>query len=123
WREGIKNKGFVTQQPAHINDIMPTCLELARATYPKKYNGEILDRLDGHSLLPLIDRNEQDKNREYYWEHEGNRALRVSNWKLVAINKTQWELYNLAVDPYELNNLIEQESEKASELLAKYGHM
>jgi len=120
WPEGIKNKGFVTHQPAHINDIMPTCLELAGATYPKKYNGEILDPLDGQSLLPLIDGNEQDKNRQLYWEHEGNRAIRIGNWKLVAINKTRWELYNLAVDPYELNNLIGQESEKASELLAKY---
>jgi len=40
-------------------------------------------------------------NREaIYWEHEGNRAVRVGDWKLVAKGRnSKWELYNVATHP------------------------
>jgi arylsulfatase len=48
--------------------------------------------------------------REYlWWLHEGNRAIRVGDWKLVAVRDAPWELYNLKNDRAEQNNLSSAE--------------
>ena len=117
---GIKNKGKLISEPAHVMDIMPTCLKLAGAIYPENYKGVKLDELDGNSFLPLLNGAEQNKDREYFWEHEGNRAVRVGDWKLVSLHKKDWELYNIEEDPYEMKNLVDSYSVKKNELLLKY---
>jgi arylsulfatase len=81
--------------------------------------------LEGKSLVPTF--TNQSIQRDYiFWEHEGNRAIRVNNWKLVSRATTNkkflpederaWELYNLTNDPTETNNLILQFPEKGNEL-------
>ncbi len=120
WPAGIKVNGERISAPAHINDFMPTCLELAGATYPKTYNGVELSPLDGKSFLPLLKGETPAKEPHYFWEHEGNRAVREGDWKLVALQKGDWELYNLSVDPFERNNLIEENPEKAKSLQSSY---
>ncbi|WP_421918905.1 arylsulfatase [Marinifilum sp.] len=119
WPNGISKTGL-NKEPLHITDIMPTCLQLAGGEYPKAYKGVQLDPLDGKSLLPLLHGKKQDLNRVYYWEHEGNRAVRKGNWKLVALKKKPWELYNLADDPYEQKNLAINNPKKYDELRALY---
>jgi arylsulfatase len=55
--------------------------------------------------------------RDYlWWSHEGNRAIRVGNWKLVAAAKQPWELYDLSEERSESLNLTAKMPEKASEL-------
>ena len=120
WPAGIKSKGTKISEIAHITDLMPTCLELAGAKYPAKYKGKALDPLDGKSILPLLNGKLQDKNRLYFWEHMGNKAVRKGNWKLVALYHGDWELYNLENDPFETNNLINNQPEKAKALLGEY---
>ena len=39
------------------------------------------------------------------WEHEGNRAVRLGDWKLMSEGNTHWELYNMRDDRTELNDL------------------
>ena len=51
-----------------------------------------------------------------WWSHEGNRAIRVGDWKLVAAADSKWELYNLAKDRTETNNLADSNPEKVVEL-------
>jgi arylsulfatase A-like enzyme len=51
-----------------------------------------------------------------WWEHEGNRAIRVGDWKLVALAKGEWELYDLARDRGEAQNLAEKNPAKVREL-------
>jgi len=34
--------------------------------------------------------------RELWWYHEGNRALRYGDWKIVAARDKPWELFDLA---------------------------
>jgi len=73
-------------------------------------------------LIPVF--NNQPLEREaIYWEHEGNRAVRVGDWKLVAMGSmddrskpVKWELYNIKADRNENENLIDQEPERASKL-------
>lgn len=120
WPAGIKSKGAKISETAHINDLMPTCLELAGVKYPAKYDKNELDPLDGKSILPLLNGELQDRNRCYFWEHVGNKAVRKGNWKLVALYHGEWELYNLENDPLETNNLINNQPEKAEDLLREY---
>ena len=55
-----------------------------------------------------------------YWEHEGNRAVRQGDWKLVAKHQGDWELYNIAKDRVESNNLAAKHPDKIKELAAMY---
>ncbi|MCP3961678.1 MAG: arylsulfatase, partial [bacterium] len=87
----------------HINDFMPTCIELAGVKYPKIFNGNEIGQYDGQSFLPLIYGKEQDKGRIYFWSFIGNKAIRQGDWKLVQLHEKDWELYNIKNDPTELN--------------------
>jgi arylsulfatase A-like enzyme len=120
WPEGIKQTGKRISHTAHINDLMPTCLELAGAEYPETYKDVLLDPLDGQSFLPLLNGKTRKDTPTYYWEHEGNKAVRHGDWKLVALHNEDWELYNLKLDPFELNNLIDEAPEEAERLLLLY---
>jgi arylsulfatase len=53
-----------------------------------------------------------------WWLHEGNRALRVGDWKLVAAEGTPWELYDLKTDRAEQHDLASKMPEKVQELAA-----
>ena len=56
-----------------------------------------------------------------YWEHEGNRAVRSGDWKLVAKGPGgPWELYDIAADRTESNDLAATHPEKVRELVAKW---
>lgn len=120
WPNGIERAGQVISEPLHIMDIPPACLALAGAEYPATYQLRDLDPPDGISFLPLLGGAQQEKDRVFYWEHQGNRAVRKGNWKLVALHKQNWELYNLAQDPYEQFDLAGENTEKAGGLLKLY---
>jgi arylsulfatase A-like enzyme len=97
-------------------DLMPTAAELAGVTVP--------ENMDGISYLSALLGNEQTQHEYLYWEfHEkgGRQALRKGDWKLVKYNvfdpeKTTTELYNLANDIGEENNLAAENPEVVIEL-------
>ena len=104
WPAGIKARGELTHQVGHVIDLMPTLLDLSGVKYPKRFRDRELTPVEGKSLAPVL-RGKRLGQRSLAWEHEGNRAIRVGNWKLVARFRGNWELYNVAVDRTELNNL------------------
>jgi arylsulfatase len=71
--------------------------------------------MEGRSLAPLFTGGKIEREA-IYWEHEGNRAVRVGDWKLVADNKKPWELYNIAKDRSEQHDLSSQEPERVRKL-------
>lgn len=97
-------------------DILPTCLELAKADYPDRMNGEAIARPTGRSILPLLFRNAKSTNDTLFWEHEGGRAARLGDWKIAALRNKDWELFNLAEDRTETNNLASANPGKVKEL-------
>jgi arylsulfatase len=113
WPAVIKSAGLV-RSPGHLVDLMPTCLELAGA----EYRGAL--PLEGKSLVPLLKGGEGSKDRSFYWEHEGNRAVRDGRWKLVAICKEEWELYDIEADRTELKNRAKDERQRVQEMIARY---
>jgi arylsulfatase A-like enzyme len=118
WPKGIQDKNAMRQTPAHVIDIVPTVLELAGATKPAKWEGVDIPTAPGKSLIPALKSDVEVKRECLWWLHEGNRAVRVGNWKLVALDQQPWELYDLSVDRAEQNNLAEKMPEKVSELSA-----
>lgn len=122
WPNGLNNPQRIIKTPVHLMDIMPTCLQVAGVSYPETYNNVTLDPLDGESFMPMLDgsNNSPDPNRLFFWEHEGNKAARQGDWKLVARHNQAWELYQIKEDPYELNNLASQEPTIFEDLKTKY---
>lgn len=116
WPKGIDRRGKLEHQPGHVIDLMATCVDLAGATYPTQRNGVTIPPMEGRSLVPAF--NGQAIDREaIYWEHEGNRAVRVGKWKLVAKGERgAWELYDLDADRTELNNLAAAQPERVKQM-------
>lgn len=104
WPAMIREGGMRIHQPAHIIDIMATCLEAAKVPYPAHLGGRTIIPTVGKSFLPLLQGGTQQA-RPLFWEHEGNRAVREGKWKLVAKHGGKWELYDMVADRTETNNL------------------
>ena len=55
-----------------------------------------------------------------FFEHDGSRAIRDGDWKLVSTRGGEWELYNIAADRTELNNLASKNPDKVKTLAARW---
>ena len=120
WPAGIAAKGELRHQPGHLIDIMATCADVGGATYPKEFNGKPILPMEGTSLVPAF-ANKPLPRDALYWEHEGNAAVRVGDYKLVRKGGGgAWELYDLAKDRTELNDLAGRMPDKVKELAAKW---
>lgn len=99
-------------EPAHVIDLMATCLAVSGAAYPAEFAGEPIPPTEGRSLVPLFtapDRPLLPAPRPLFWEHEGHQAMRLGRWKLVRKYKRDWELYDLETDRTELRDLAGRE--------------
>ncbi|WP_411845105.1 arylsulfatase [Roseibacillus persicicus] len=113
---------------AHINDIVPTLLDVAGAEYPSERMGKKLPSLSGISLRPSFISQPLERKNCIALEHQQNASLREGNWKLVGEQVVgqesplakKWELYDLSQDRTELNNLAQTHPEKVEELVAKW---
>lgn len=113
--------GSIVNKPAHIIDLMATCLDLAGATYPKVYHGNNITPTEGISLVPVFKGQNWKGHNGLFFEHEGNRAVRQGDWKLVSQRpENKWELYNISTDRSELNDLSAKYPQKVAELEAMY---
>ncbi len=114
---GLKTQpGSVTDQPAHLIDFMATCVDLAGADYPVDYNGRAVTPLQGKSLAPIFAGGRRDPHEWLYFQFSNNRAIRKGDMKLASAKGGPWELYDLASDRSELNDLANESPEQAKEL-------
>ncbi|MBE7558299.1 sulfatase-like hydrolase/transferase [bacterium] len=120
WPAVIKARGTLSDQPGHIIDLMATCLDVAGAKYPREFGGHEITPLEGKSLLPILEGKKRKGHEAIFWEHEGNRAVRAGDWKLVSRFPGKWELYNLQEDRTELHDLAAEHPRKVRELEALY---
>ena len=108
WPKGIpaERHGKLEPQPGHLIDVMATAVDLSGATYPASFAGHKILPMEGLSLRPAFLGRPLHRVKPIFWEHEGNRAVRSGPWKAVMKLKGEWELYNIAEDRTEQNNLI-----------------
>jgi arylsulfatase A-like enzyme len=112
WPGHIK-PGSIIDGMIHVVDIYPTLLTLAGASSTKS------KPLDGIDMWATISEGKPSPRTEIIYNIESFRAgVRQGDWKLIlyAPLPTRIELYNLAEDPSEKNNIAAQHPEKVSEL-------
>ena len=114
---GSTPAGTITREVGHIIDLLPTFAELAGTRPPTERNGEALLPLEGRSLVPVLRGGQRAPHDLLAWEWAGNRALRQSDWKVVWDKRVKrWELYDLAQDPTETQDLAAAEPARTSAL-------
>lgn len=129
---GIQNQR--TDAVGHIIDVVPTILDLIDGEY---INDPAVKSLVGKSLAPVLEQGDPNGREWTFWEHEGNRAVRYGNWKLVsryendtlyykrwhfptAPRSKEWELYNLEEDRTEMNELSAQYPDLVNQMIARW---
>jgi arylsulfatase len=118
WPRGIPatRHGQLESQPSHLIDIMATCVDVAGAKYPSEFNGQSIQPMEGVSLVPALGGKSIERSKPIFWEHEGNRAIRMGDWKLVSKHPGDWELYDIASDRTEMKNLASHQPERVHEM-------
>jgi arylsulfatase len=76
--------------------------------------------MEGRSLTSILRGEQRPAHELVGWEHYGAKAIRQGNLKLVARKAAKWELYDLASDRVEVNNLAEQRQDKVRQLEAAW---
>ncbi len=123
WPHGIakdRHNQF-ERQPCHLIDLMATCVDLSGATYPKTWNRKAITPMQGVSLKPAFAGEQLERSAPLFWEHEGNRAIRMGKWKLVAKGpRGKWELYDLQADRSELHDLAQREPDRVQAMAQRW---
>lgn len=120
WPKGITERNAVRHTPGYLPDIMATILDATGTPYPTTWQGHAVDALEGHSLLGVLRSGEQPQRPAMFWEHEGNAAVRIGQWKLVRKYPDPWELYDMEADRTELNDISAQHPERVKQMLEQY---
>jgi arylsulfatase len=136
WPNRIKDAGGIRTQFHHMIDVMPTILEATGIPAPDTINGIKQNPIEGVSMVYTFDAanaNAPSKRTTQYFEMLGNRAIyhdgwiaattpALAPWLLSASTPPDiftgynWELYNVAADPTENNNLAAAMSDKLKEM-------
>ena len=109
-------KPGMTDQVGHIIDISATFRDITGAIYPKTVNGNKTKDPVGKSLLPIFKGMKREPHKEIYWHFGSANAIRQGDLKAVRQGRSAWELYDLRLDPTEINNLAKIKPEKTREL-------
>ncbi|MBT7164108.1 MAG: sulfatase-like hydrolase/transferase, partial [Victivallales bacterium] len=115
WPAGIAARGEFREQPAQLPDVMATFLEVAHADYPDTYANQPIQPLEGFSMVPSFGGNRNERE-VLAWEHEGNKAVRRGDWKLVRRYPGEWELFNMAADRSEMHDRATEHPALVAEL-------
>lgn len=123
WPNGLGKRDHWVHDPAHLMDIMPTLIDVTGAHYPATLNGHTITPMEGTSLLPAM-RGGALPMRTIGFDHQDAHALRQGDWKAVYSKRMphelKWELYNLAEDRCELNDLAEKFPERIKQMSSEW---
>ena len=123
---GISNEGATCDQPAISMDYCPTLLDLAGIPASRSV------KLDGESLVPYLLNPEKTLERSLVWHYphyhgsawRPGSAIRSGRYKLIEFYEDQIvELYDLATDPGETNELSGEYPEKADSIRNEMHHL
>ena len=116
WPAGINAHGELRTDPIHLVDVLPTVLDIVNIGPASIQGDSQAPPLQGVSIKPSFFKDGSVKREFLWWNHYGNRAIRMGDWKLVAGRASNWELYDLSQDRSEINNLARIFPEKVKVL-------
>jgi arylsulfatase A-like enzyme len=146
WPAGIGSAGAVRTQFAHLIDIVPTILDTLGFTPPAAIRGVTQAPLHGVSFAHTFDDPAAPtRHHTQYYEMFGHRAIEHDGWRAVCpwpgpsfaeagqpfgalisaetltdLDAGHWELYHVAADPAENQDLAGQHPDKLSELIVMW---
>lgn len=126
WPSGIRGRNELRPTLAHVIDIAPTILDIAGIE-----RTDVVPAMSGKSLKPAMLASDAVVHDELWFYHEGNRALRQGDWKLVHANdssrsnseeaeEVDWCLYDLQADRAEQNDLSDAHPERVKAMAARW---
>lgn len=124
WPTGFAARGELRHTPAHLIDLLPTIFDAIGAPLQERSDGKPAPERPGKSLKRAFASDERIDRDYLWWFHEGNRAIRMGDWKAVTaknIGTNEWELYDLSEDRSETRDLAKSNPEKLSELVDHWG--
>ena len=135
WPGHIKDPGGIRTQFHHVIDIVPTILEATGIQAPEMVNGIAQKPIEGVSMVYTFDKanaNAPSKRDTQYFEMVGNRAIYHDGWIAATtppeppwswawassrrVNGYNWELYNIAEDYSENNDLAAKNPDKLRDM-------
>jgi arylsulfatase A-like enzyme len=136
WPARIKDAGGIRNQFHHMIDIVPTILEATGIPAPIMVNGVAQKSIEGVSMVYTWDKantNSPSTRTTQYFEIFGNRAIYHNGWIACTtppegpwlmglkempevVNGYKWELYNIAEDYSENNDLAAKMPDKLNEM-------
>lgn len=124
WPNGLTaKKGSISHQPGHLIDLLATVIDVSDSTYPSEFNGQSTTPISGKSLLPIFQGQQREAHDWLYFQFSNNRAIRKGDMKVVSVKGGKWELYDLAADRTELNDLSKKNLQLLKELSQLWYHV
>ncbi len=139
WPGHIKDPGGIRTQFHHVIDIVPTILEAVGVQAPDEVKGIKQKPIEGVSMLYTFDSanaNAPSKRDTQYFEMVGNRAIYHDGWvaattppsppwelgtgAMPPLDQYKWELYHIADDYSEFNDLAASNPDKLKEMQALF---
>ena len=116
WPDGLARNGQVDRRPAHVIDLAATFVDLGKAQYLNRFNGNEILPPAGRTLAPIF-ADQPSSQRPLFFEHEGNRAVRLGKWKIVWTNfDLRWELYDIENDRTETKDLADDFPDRVDQM-------
>ena len=123
WPQRFNGDGRIIPGRTHTVDVMSTLRSAAGAEYPSHRDGHAVTPEEGIDLLPAMEGSSLPE-RTLFFSHQQARAVIQGDWKAVWSKRTteplRWELYNLAVDRTELNDLADERPRHVAQLAAAW---
>jgi arylsulfatase A-like enzyme len=136
WPGHINDVGGIRTQFHHMIDIVPTILEATGIQAPVMVNGVAQKPIEGVGMAYTFDRanaNAPSTRRTQYFEMVGNRAIYHDGWLAATtppeppwdlglgkfpdvVNGYKWELYNIAEDYSQNNDLAAKMTDKLRDM-------
>lgn len=104
----------------HVVDILPTILEATGCAYQTEVGGHAIQPMQGQSLMDVFRGKDWVREEPIFFEHEGNSAIRLGQFKLVRQHGRDWELYDIEADRTELTNLRGSNAKLEAKLIKQY---
>lgn len=135
WPNGVVGRGEIRHQFAHAIDVLPTILELIGIDAPSELGDVPQSPVEGTSFASVLHAADAPPHHTtQYFEMLGSRGIYHDGWKAVTFKPLGamyddgldpdapfeddvWELYHVASDFSECNDLAEQEPERLAELV------
>jgi arylsulfatase len=120
WPRGISARDELRHDVGHVIDVVPTLLEITGSG--SKHLPAGAPSLPGRSLVPAFGSDSSMKRDFIFWHHQGNRALRMGDWKIVSARDDgdRWCLYNLASDRAESSDLAAEQPGRVKSMAARW---